>query len=748
MLCHKRMISAFMCATLLLSLTGCSTKKEAAPELLEPVTSTRLYRPVVKQEVNEEKYYVATVVPKVYSQFYTFSGSIARLHVSEGDRVKKGDLIAELETKETEKNKDRLVQQMNYESVIRSKQAAVDSLELKLQKENKASKKELSLAKEQARYNQSMTGASSQRAATQKADEELRLSETKLYADHDGVVCYTRDLELSSDISCGETVAMIADFDEPYLEVNGLKMDDDDYKDATQVYVQSKDEKILLEPYDYTSKELAYMASVNAYPNAMYQVPKELATALGEQWVLHFVIKKGEKGCYIGLDSLQQQGQDFFCMVKTNAGEEKRSITIGEKLNHQVQVLEGLQEGDEVAYQNVSLMPDGNNTITVENADYTASMSGGKSEHKKEAMLKCTAPMTGEVSKIYVEAQQQVKAGDPIYSIKQVAEHSDLMAVNAQSARAQKQHKDTIDSYDQEIAGLTKQKNKNSSKLKKLKSSKTTKKSSYKQGDSPKGKTSNNKQSNKKEIKQLKKENKILDIQIDLLKAQKELENANYQMDSLNTQWQIADIKNENDGSGEKVIRANCDGTISSISVIEGSNAKAGQTAYTLAIACNKHLVVKLSEASDITSSNMPKLGDTLTYTTADGEFIGVCVTNHLQSLEQIVTKDSQVYKTFGADFMSRIFIMESALDQDEKDTCPSEIQYLGQNVKETCVLPTNAIASEEDLQTAQTVYFVWKVVNGSVVKQYVKIDESMLKGERVIVYDGVKAGDVIATRS
>ena len=586
----------------------------------------------------------------------------------------------------------------------------MDALELKLQKENHASKKELQLAKEQARYNQSMTGVSQQQAASKIAEDAKHLQETKLYADHDGVVAYVCDMELTDTLSSGEMVAMIADFEEPYLEVSDLTLQDDDYKDALEVYVETKDEKIALEPYAYSDRELAYMASMNCYANAKYQIPKALKTSLGEQWILRFVMKKGEKGCYIGSDSLQEEEQDNFCFVKTETGEEKRHITIGERIRNQVRVLDGLEEGEQVAYQNVSLMPDTTNTIDIAYTDYQVTFSGGSSSYKDDSKVKCVAPITGTVSKIYVKEKDQVKTGDPIYSIKQVAEKSDVMAVNAQSSKLQSQHKETMDAYNKELKGYTKQKNKKSTG---------------------------------------KKAKKILDIQIDLCNARKELETANYQWESQNLQWAIADLKKENDGSGEKIVRATCDGVISAISVLEDANVKEGQAAYTLGVKQKKHLVTKLSDVVEITDKNTPKLGDTISYKTANGEDTGICVTNHLQNFEQIVTKDEQVYKTFSSNmYPSRIFVMESGLDQDAKETLPSEINYLGENIKDAYVVPTAVVSSEQDVRTAQTVYFVWKVVDGTVVKQYVTLEEEMLKSERVIIYDGIAAGDVLASRS
>ena len=41
--------------------------------------------------------------------------------------------------------------------------------------------------------------------------------------------------------------------------------------------------------------------------------------------------------------------------------------------------------------------------------------------------------------------------------------------------------------------------------------------------------------------------------------------------------------------------------------------------------------------------------------------------------------------------------------------------------------------------------YYVWKVVDGVLVKQYIKTDEVLMTAANVCVLDGVKEGDVLA---
>ena len=82
-------------AVMLTSLTGCGARKGYdAPELIAPVSVSRIFRNPEMRDLKDVKYYEGVVVPTAYPVFYDRFMTVKEVKVKIGDYVEEGDVIA------------------------------------------------------------------------------------------------------------------------------------------------------------------------------------------------------------------------------------------------------------------------------------------------------------------------------------------------------------------------------------------------------------------------------------------------------------------------------------------------------------------------------------------------------------------------------------------------------------------------------------------------------------------------------
>ena len=61
-------------------------------------------------------------------------------------------------------------------------------------------------------------------------------------------------------------------------------------------------------------------------------------------------------------------------------------------------------------------------------------------------------------------------------------------------------------------------------------------------------------------------------------------------------------------------------------------------------------------------------------------------------------------------------------------------------------VLPSYMVKKETDaLDMEKVSYYVWRVADGEIVKQYVFVDDMLSDGKQTVILSGVKEGDLLA---
>lgn len=725
-----RCLALFMLVVMLFG--GCGIQHSAdAPKLLEPVAGNRFYRPVTKRVVGEQKQLYATVVPKEYAQFFSVAGTVTEVYVSAGDYVRKGDKLAELDLSELKQQYETLKEELAYEEKYYCQQEKVFRVKERMIKEapamvdKTAKKEEAAVVKEQAASGegQEISSEKEKRNLLLKQQEEERyqkeqyekergqkqeqlrkmervLKDGTLLATKNGYVGYVKDLSKSSELKLYETVVLLCDAKKTCLTVREHTMKEEAYSACEAVYIKGRQGRTSLTPVAYSKRELSYMEAVKSYPPLCYELPEDTDLTVGEQVVVYYETKKQEETLCVGLDSLYEEGQDTYVYVRTGEkdsdAEEKRKVTLGERDAYYVQVIAGVTEGEWVRYENLSLQPDKQSAKTIALSDYTTRLSSERCSWVSTKLQTVQAKEEFVVDEIYIKKGDKVRAGTPLFSVKQVGGKADIAALNIQIRRQKQSISDAEKEYRRQ-------------------------------------KLEQDAQGSKEPLS------------YQLLREE-------YTLNIMEQRWQLARLLEElallrrkNDGSGKKIYCAEKAGTLSNWYITEGERYQEGANLYTLEMNAKKLLKVELTNAKEALSfNNTAKLFSKVELSIKDGTKEGNCVFNYMQGTTHICTRDKELVESRVEQEEERCFYVDAGFDGKETLPAVTKAAYTGKQIKQVVLLSSIYIHQEDNLSTGETAYFVWKQIDGVPVKEYITLDEGMLTGDAVIIYTGLWENDLV----
>lgn len=703
----RKCFSFFLAMLLLLQMPGGCGKNldESVPELKEPLLETSFYRPAKTGTLDDGQYYYGTVLPKEYSCFVSASATLRELFVHCGEEVKKGDLIAALDTGDLNEKIQDLNMQLSEEAEIQKAIEKQNDLKARLADDTVLSiKKE----REEQRYQKEQYEQErKQKLAALKQYEEL-VEDSYLYAEHSGTVAYVCSLEESNLVESGTVIAVILSDSEKVIKIDDLTIDDATYKNAVYAQIKRNGKCIPVKAVQYPNEALSYMENVGYYPNAMYEVPEGCNASLGDQMLLSLSQTSQKESILIGKDSLIEEGNKTYCYVKTEEGDEKREISIGKDDSFYVEVTKGIQEGELVSYHNTSLIPGSKNYQEAAFKTYKSVVESNVSDYKTQEEYCVKAEANGTIFRVYVKEGDRVKKGDPLYSVTQVGKKSALLSIKDQMEEENISYKEQMYEWSKQQMEL-----------------------------------------------ETKNTDTDLRLQEEYLAAQKEVtkKQHHYQIEQLKLEY--ARTQKENDGSDERKILSPYDGTVTAVSIRKEDTVKEEQKTVTIAYPVSPllHTSFSLGSVTENKNTNLPSFGSVVYFKIKDRTEKGICVVNHLESEGYMERKKDQICfseKKQNDSSQREIYVTSSYVTKHlEKGKLaePTRVWGYGYNVKGVMVLPSSYIRREEQKESGETIYYVYKYREGKAVKEYIRIDDSMLSSKKVIVFSGVEQGDKILTR-
>lgn len=771
MIRKKRKIAYILAFALgLTAFAGCSSKEEA-PELLEPSFNNEAFRPVEKGLVGSQVVMMADIVPEDYPAFYTEQAVVEDISVDIGDYVEAGTVVAQMDTDELKSKRDSLNQEVScldkshkYNNEIKGYEKEI--LKYKLKDAQVAGDKnecdnintQIGVLDENLRYDEVLY--KHQRSALSKEIEKLNeaISSSTLTAEHSGYVTYVKNLSDMRYAEPYESIVVISDTENTHLQLdvpeNNSELDKLKKNGYDRMYIKTASGEVDIKRRTYANEALAVMYRTSQYPMACFDVDGNSSLALGEKMPIYFTKSTNKIALRVGTDSLYTEGTERFVYVKTDEGKEKRVVTVGEESKFYVEICDGLSEGELVYYSSNSIMPENYEELTIEATDYKPNNKSFdiRSFDYHTKSFSHRAEVDSEVSAVYVSDNDEVKKGDLLCTLTSkegaaaaLQMKKNLENMSAGMAEAEKAYAESLKEMDARINAERDRRNGVSNRELASANQIAATEDSDKPVDvsdletesdaAPDDETGIDETPSATYLEQLCLEKEIL------IKSH-ELEKMNLQNSYNNESKNYDETVKKYGTNGTINIYAQCDGEVGNVYIYEGKSVK---------IEYDDELI-QLYDASSLKYSFFPSgndkliYGDTVTLTSENGDTYQekVIGSNGKEEVYQIAKKGDKYYSTFhrtdkaGLTFISHDSIPEGMSAND------FTVMYSRANVSNVVVIPGSYLNSEVKNYNPEITYtYVWKLVDGNIVKQYVSYDEKF-SGTDIWVLDGLTPGDVI----
>lgn len=702
---------------------GCGSKQtEPIPELEEPAASNASYRQVTYGNIGTTNVLLGTAVPKEYGQAYEANVTVTKILVEPGDTVEKGDVLAYADVDEASASRKAKQQELSHENTVYELNQKINQLqqeklanqqEQQNTTENNTQETEaeditsqIAVLQENSRYDTKLHEYRVQKLNEEIAALDALIADGTLKANHSGEVVYTKSLTVSRKAGAGENVAVVADTEDLAIELKDVTVQNYKYKDASEKYMLQSGERVPVSEREYSTDELVLAKINNNYPNVLIEKPEGVELKAGELYPIYFEEKKAEHVLLVGNDSLYQEDGETYVYVKNGDDtREKRKVTAGAADDHNTQITDGLEEGEAVYYETTERMPSDYTEYTVERSDFQVENHGLKLSRADKNARVYLAAKEGEIVKIAVEKDAEVKKGDLLYIIDtgegKAAITEAANAIETENTSYQKQQAD----YDAQLTEL---------------------------------------------------ENGLdsaSDYDRQMITLQKEIAEADHNQTLQQLQAAYDTLSRGNDGTGKLSVYAEADGQVSKITAWEGDTVEAGEEILKMKGETSDLLLVQMVSSKSVTvyTDDIAEVGEPVSITSGDTTYTGTCVgfaagSNNLDE-GCIYTDENGAHYTFqttsGYDAPAFYVRMDDEITDDMGKGGSVDFPYI--SMEDVVVLPAGMIYEEKDAMDPKKVsYFVWKVEEGHLVKQYVLLDDT-LTGNGKVVLTGVEAGDVLA---
>lgn len=746
---RKKKIAWIMLCLVLLN--GCGAKQDI-PELIEPVVDNESFRPVEYGSVAKTEIEIADVVPEEYCHFMQKASEILEICVDLGQYVEKGDVIAKMDVSEFQRELDAKREELalcntnySYQEKIYKEQVKIQKYkreDFTNQKDKKAAKEcdtEIKVLEENQRYDKLLY----EHQVTMLEEEIAELNElTKdgtILAEYSGYVTYIKNLEESNKVGAYENIVIISDYNLLHLELT-QDISSQFYTQYigevyNQIYTFINGKQCDVEVYSHSNEELIAIQSAGIYPKIRLDVENlEKSAKPGDKLPIYFTNSNKENVLRIGSDSLYSESNNHFVYVKNGEDKEKREIQIGYQSESYVEVLDGLEEGEWVYYSSNAIMPDQYEEYTVDKQEFTPTNGeiGLKGAMAYTKMYSYTFQQDALVESVYFANGDQVKKGDLICVLNTGVGSANLKEIKQNMSNRTSDYETGLDSFHKQIKDMDKQ-----IKAAKKKASNANKESAKEET----AKEETVKEANVKETTEVQQ----LQCQKKILQYEKKKFIAQYEYDYQMMQRNYDQMLETNNGQGKLEIYAEQDGLLGNVNVYEEKQMEVAESNILFQIydESSRKLFINtktdyIGVGNEATVQIGEKQSDVVTATV-----VGNSATNKAY----VAVKNDKIYitKSSSTGDSNKAYLSVEETDWEE-GVVGAQVSYSLVRLRDVVVVPIAMLYEEVNQWNPEvTYYYVWKIVDGILVKQYVQVEESFNTSNQVCILDGLEAGDVLA---
>ena len=757
----RKSVSAVMIcmqlAVVVLGAAGCGTSKVEIPKLKEPKSTAVSYRPVQKRIVGKTEYLNGVVVPMEYPCFTEKGTFLKEIYVGVGDYVKKGDVVATSYTGNTyteiarlESEIQLLVSQKEYEQTISNEKVEKLGYEKKIEKFLKNKKgvspkeDEIETEEENIRYKLALLDSSISAKRDEISELEKCVEEETYIAPHSGYVTYVYDVNQGNSVQSNENIVVISDPEDLYIEVSDLKMNKYLFENYKSKWLYYDGKRVEITEHRYTNKEMSFALSVDRNPPMSFDA-SGVKLQCGTDVVLCFMKEKAKEELSIGNDSIFRESGENYVYVKGKDGvNERRSVELGETDGLYTQVKSGVKEGELVRYTNIAVPPTKQEVYEVTNSDF---IEMGSTEYVDFAYPYYDIYISdcdGKYQKI--KEMGIASPGDILFAVESTIETADIEKARLEVANLDNDRSKYVKEYEKQKKELTKEVNKKDKFNKKTMATDTDAVYKYMyRSDRAK-------------------------CDLDILEAENSLSEAQYEHDRYYAQLRYDEMLKGTGSVGEYsdyLVEAPVEGRISAVTHSNQEKVKKGSFLFTMEKRYSEPdkkyeherllaLVASRGKGTGVAMNDTAQYGSEITLKkendkgeikTWKGKCIGI---NPGDGRYCLFSRNGKAYSTYSKPFSKNVqyqFYIEME-DEITKDSInEASVEYHGTEIKKVITVPAISIKVESNQLSADNSddkYYVWKIEDGEIVKEYVEIYKAQTPGASTYVLNGLKAGDKI----
>lgn len=749
--------------TALMVLSGCGVSEEI-PALVAPVIKNESYRPVEYGNVSVRTIEMATVMPEEYCSFYPEAASVDEICVDLGQYVEEGTVLAKMNTdaltekltvyqenladlnKVTEYKKKINEQKVNEQNYLRQDAEAAGDTQAVKDIDTR-----IAVLRENAGFEELL--ANHQADIINEAMTELSetIEASTLVAAHSGYVTYVKNMGASIEAGAYENIVIVSDYEDIHLELD-IDVNNSEYnnmiaKDDCQIYILENGKRIELTPTNYTNEELIAMERADCYCKVSFE-PGDASKnmRLGDKIPVYFTNKSRENVLRIGQDSIYTDGRQNFVYVKTETGKEKRDVTIGVQNDMYAEVTEGLEEGEWVYYASTAIMPESYDEYEVTAVDYSPSDGSIDLKAQKAYTRLYTYNYYDEsdVIAVYATKGSEVSKGELMCTLQPKEGSARKLEMELSMEAMKEQQVKTVESYDAGIRDIN-------SQIEAARAARDEVQTSESK-DTDESEAAIATASDADEAAQTgvwtETETETtsatlverLNCQKIILECEKEIAVINDAASYRALEREYNNLVKDKNSDGSINIYANQNGVVGQVYIYEGKELDGKTTAlFQIYEADSEKLAFN-------TLNDYVGVGSTAVITTEDGETYEETVIGNAGEAGKsyLVHKGDKVYVTSCSAF-EKAYVQSDKLPEDI-NLSTTQISYSSARLSNAIILPVSAVHMETKIYNTNIVYYyVWKLLDGRMVKQYIQIQDNLNTKTEICVLDGLEPGDKIA---
>lgn len=724
---------------LLGGVTGCGNTSGEVPELIEPASAIESYRPVSKRIIGNINYVNGVVVAKEYPVFAEKSTKLSEIYVGVGDYVKAGDIVAMSSVTEKEdeiknlqaeiaslirlrsktKNvSDATITKLGFEKKIEEYLSNTDGINLKT--------KDILIEQENQRYNLAVIDnqVSELRASLSKLQEEA--ADNTFVATKTGRVTFVKDMSKTNVVAPFENIVVISDYDDLYVEVPSIEYTKYKYAEYKGKWTYVNGKMVDISERKYTNEEISYAESLKKSPPMSFDI-NGITLTLGTDIILCFMEDSNIPKLTVGNDSISYDNGEYYVYVKGKDGtNEKRILELGVSDGLYTEVESGIEEGELVYYQNTAMIPNNYQEAEAVIGSYTEDMSSNIISYAYPYYDIYTAEIGGNYIKL--RDVGNATGGDALFSVESSVGKAQLGEI-----------RDNIEDLDNERSKSSREYDFNKRALEEeIRGAEMI---------GPEGVATDTDAIRENLYRAERKE-----CELNILNYEEDYAQKEYVANKAAEEAKLEEMKIGTtmvDGASDYVVHSSGPGRITSLQY--DNNRTIEKDSYVLTEELRSddgdktRLHVLMGTQKPVASA---KIGGKVTLKKEDYSWTGTCIgVNGKGDRYMLTTKDGNPCATYSAPFSKNVvyqFYVEMDAELSETDLMQSEMSFNACEMHDIVVIPGSALKTEIAALSKAERYYVWKVENGDIVKEYVDVYNPHCATSVKYILNGVEPGDTV----